>query len=175
MLGYVLHREQVIESGAVTGVLADLGFTDNGDPGGIDLAMGGPVLAGVGVYLNDSFGNLGRGDTVTPVLTLLGESSVSVAARTSYIDAGATATDNVDGNISASIAVTGSVDLAIVGSYTLTYNVVDFAGNPATPVTRNVSVTPNDKTGGGGGGAVAFFTLIFLLTSLMAAQRIRPK
>ena len=171
--GYVLHREQIIEGGAVAGVLADLGFADNGDPGGLDLAMGGPVLGGVGVYLNDSFGNLGRGDAVPPVLTLLGNASVSVASRSAYSDAGATAEDNIDGDISASITVTGAVNLALVGSYILTYNVVDFAGNPATPITRNVNVTP--ATGGGGGGTIAYLTLVFLLISLMAALRNRPR
>ena len=174
--GYVLHREQIIESGAVAGVLADLGFSDNNDPGGVDLAMGGPVLAGVGVYLNDGFGNLGRGDAVPPVLTLLGQASVSVPSGSSYNDAGATAEDNIDGTINPnSIVVTGSVNTAVVGGYTLTYNVTDFAGNPATPITRSINVTPAAGTGGGGGGAIANLTLIFLLISLLAAQRYRPR
>ena len=87
-------------------MLADLGYSDFDDPGGVDLAMGGSVLDGVGVYLNDSFGNLGRGDAVPPILTLRGEATVSVASRTTYNDAGATADDNIDGDISASVTVT---------------------------------------------------------------------
>jgi hypothetical protein len=93
---YVLHREQIIDGDARAGVLADLGFTDDGNPGGADLAMGGASLAGVGVYLNDGSGNLGRGDAVPPVLTLLGQASVSVDSGSVYTDAGATALDGPD-------------------------------------------------------------------------------
>ena len=39
-----------------------------------------------------------------------------------------------------SITVTGSVNTAVVGEYTLTYNVTDAAGNAATKVTRTVVV-----------------------------------
>ena len=61
---------------------------DDGDAGGVDLALGGRGNAGVGVWLNDSAGNLGLGDAVPPELTLSGEASVSVPANTSYADAG---------------------------------------------------------------------------------------
>ncbi len=168
--GYTLHREQIIDSGAVAGVLIELGDTDANDPGGVDLAMGGEAQGGLGVYLNDGFGNLGRGDAVPPTLTLLGEASVSIPAKSSYRDAGATAEDNIDGNISARVAASGSVNTAVVGSYVLTYNVVDFAGNSATPITRNVSVTPASGGGGGGGGTISYFTLLSLLLGLMTMQ-----
>jgi len=107
---------------------------------------------------------------VPPTLTLLGEASVSIPAKSTYRDAGATADDNIDGNISARVATSGSVNTAVVGSYTLTYNVVDFAGNSATPITRSVSVTPASGSGGGGGGTISYFTLLSLLVSLMAMQ-----
>ena len=152
----------------MAGVLADLGFSDNGDPGGVDLAMGGPVLAGVGVYLNDSFGNLGRGDTVAPVLTLLGDASVNVPARSVYVDAGAAAVDNIDSNVT--VVVTGMVNVAVVGGYTLTYNATDFAGNAATPVVRNVTVTPASGTGGGGGGTISIGLLVTLFGLLLFGQ-----
>jgi len=48
-------------------------------------------------------------------------------------------TDNVDVGLTAT--VTGAVNTATVGTYTLTYNVSDAAGNAATAVTRTVSVT----------------------------------
>ena len=60
--------------------------------------------------------------------------------------------------------MTAAVNTAIVGNYTITYNVADVAGNDAAPVTRTVRVTPAVGTGGGGGGAmslVLFFLLIF--------------
>jgi uncharacterized protein YjbI with pentapeptide repeats len=79
-------------------------------------------------------------DTTAPVITLLGSTPVTVEAGTVYSDDGATATDTVDGNLTASIVVTSNVKTAFVGGYTVTYNVSDSAGNAATAVTRTVNV-----------------------------------
>jgi len=166
--GYTLHSEQIIDSGATSALLVDLGDADNGDPGGVDLAMGGATQGGLGIYLNDGLGNLGRGDAVPPVLTLLGSATVSIQARTTYSDAGASALDTIDGDISRSVTVSGAVNTGTVGSYTLTYNVTDFAGNAATPITRTVTVTP--ASGGGGGGIISIFTLLSLLLGILLSR-----
>ena len=79
-------------------------------------------------------------DTTIPVLTLTGSSPFTHQQGTSYTDAGATASDNIDGNISANITMTGTVNTSVAGSYTLTYNVSDAAGNNATAITRTVNV-----------------------------------
>ncbi len=79
-------------------------------------------------------------DTTAPVITLTGSSTLTHQQGTSYTDAGATASDNISGNISANIVVTGTVNTAVAGSYILTYNVSDAAGNAATAVTRTVNV-----------------------------------
>ena len=165
---YTLHSEQILDLDSGSGVLTNLGDADDGDSGGVDLAMGGRGNAGVGVWLNDSAGNLGLGDAVIPVLTLTGEASVSVPAKSNYIDAGATALDNIDGNISPSIIVSNSVNTSIVGSYIVTYNVQDRAGNPAAQISRSVNVTPASGGGGGGGGAVSYWLLAFLLAMNIA-------
>ncbi|NNC58062.1 MAG: DUF5011 domain-containing protein, partial [Woeseiaceae bacterium] len=171
--GFELHGEQIVDGGAVVGVLAELGFTDVGDPGGVDLALGGAPQAGSSVYLNDGFGNLGRGDAVSPVLTLNGAASVDVPAGSNYVDQGAVAEDNIDGDISAAIVVSAAVNTALVGSYTVTYNVSDSAGNEAAPITRTVNVTPATGSGGGGGGgggATGPLLLFFLaLAAYLAA------
>jgi len=162
--GFDLHREQIVDFDSAVGVLTELGMTDVGDPGGVDLAIGGAFAAGLGIYLNDGFGNLGFGDAVPPVLTLLGEALVEIPSGNSYTDAGATAEDNIDGDISASVVVTAAVNTAIVGDYIVTYNVTDLAGNDAAPITRTVRVTPAAGAGGGGGGATSavwFFLLMF--------------
>jgi ABC-type oligopeptide transport system substrate-binding subunit len=52
---------------------------------------------------------------------------------------GVSATDEEDGNLTSSITVSGSVDLTVPGSYTLTYNVTDTDGSTTT-VTRTVVV-----------------------------------
>ena len=160
---FVLHAEQIVDIGARAGVLADLGFADSGDPGGVDLALGGALAAGTAVYLNDSAGNLGLGDAVAPVITLNGESVVNVPSGTAYSDAGANASDNIDGDISARVVVNNPVNTAVVGAYTVTYNVSDFAGNPAVQLTRTVNVTAATGRGGGGGGSVGYSALALLL------------
>jgi hypothetical protein len=78
-------------------------------------------------------------DTVKPVIVLNGSSTVSINLNQTYTDAGATATDANSG-INGSITMTGTVDTATAGTYTLTYNVSDKAGNAATAVTRTVTV-----------------------------------
>jgi hypothetical protein len=57
-----------------------------------------------------------------------------------YNDAGATASDDVDGDLTSSIVVTNPVDPNTVGTYTVRYNVSDSAGNAADEVTRTVEV-----------------------------------
>ena len=78
-----------------------------------------------------------------PVITLLGETEVSLELGSTYTDTGATAVDNIDGDITANIAVVSTVDVNTVGTYTVTYNVSDAAGNAATQVTRTVTITPD--------------------------------
>ena len=77
---------------------------------------------------------------VLPVIRLLGNASVFVELGTAYTDAGATASDSTGGIITSSIVITGTVDNNTVGNYTLFYNVSDAAGNPATQVSRTVTV-----------------------------------
>lgn len=82
-------------------------------------------------------------DMVDPVITLKGQTTLEVIKGTNYIDAGATATDDRDGNITANIITAGDAvnTNANAGStFTVTYNVMDAAGNPAIEVTRSVSI-----------------------------------
>lgn len=81
-------------------------------------------------------------DTTPPVLTLNGTDQLHECA-TGFADPGATAHDDVDGDLSAQIAVSGSVDAANPGTYTLEYSVSDAAGNIAT---ASRSVTVEDTT-----------------------------
>ncbi len=62
-------------------------------------------------------------DVTVPVITLTG-ADVSQEVGGSYTDAGATASDNIDGDITNNIVVAGqTVDPNTVGEYTITYNV----------------------------------------------------
>ncbi|WP_299075292.1 CotH kinase family protein [uncultured Paraglaciecola sp.] len=82
-------------------------------------------------------------DTTAPVITLNGAGSVVIVAGEVYQDAGATATDNVDGEMGSQIVVTGNVDNNLPGEYKLLFNVSDQAGNSATTMERLITVQPN--------------------------------
>ena len=75
-----------------------------------------------------TFGGVKVKDTTAPVIALVSDANVTIYSGTSYTDAGATASDNVDGNITSSISVTNPVDSNTVGTYTVTYSVSDSAG-----------------------------------------------
>ena len=79
-------------------------------------------------------------DTVKPVITLIG-GDITVTLGNAYIDAGATAADDVDGDITADINTTTNVDTSVAGTYMVKYNVKDQAGNMADEVTRRVVVS----------------------------------
>jgi len=86
-------------------------------------------------------------DTTPPVITLNGAAELNITVGETYIDAGATATDDRDGDISADIVIHNTVDTATAGNYTVTYDVNDSAGNAAVQVLRivNVVVDSNKK------------------------------
>ena len=95
----------------------------------------------------DTVGNVSNGsftvtiqDTTKPVITLNG-GTVNLNVGDTYIEQGATATDTVDGDLTASIITAGSVNTASPGAYTITYNVTDAHGNAATTVLRTVNVS----------------------------------
>jgi hypothetical protein len=79
------------------------------------------------------------GDTVPPVLSIIGQNPVVAECGGPYADAGATATDNKDGDITSRIQVENKVDTPKVGTYQVIYRVTDAAGNAAT-ATRTVKV-----------------------------------
>ncbi|MCF6218014.1 MAG: DUF5011 domain-containing protein, partial [Gammaproteobacteria bacterium] len=87
----------------------------------------------------------GATDTTVPEITLAGENPLDLSVGDTYVDPGATASDNVDGNVTAHIVVAGDVvDTAAVGAYIVTYDVSDAAGNSATPLTRTINVRDQD-------------------------------
>jgi len=92
-----------------------------------------------GVKVDDN-GTSSNPDTTPPVLTLLGDNPVNLIVGASYTDLGATATDNVDGDVTANIMTVNPVDTTTAGTYTVTYDVNDTAGNDAESVIRTVVV-----------------------------------
>jgi|TARA_B110000091_G_scaffold199978_1_gene230307 hypothetical protein len=68
-------------------------------------------------------------DNTAPVVTLIGESSITVMQNDTYVDLGATAIDNVDGDLTSNISTTSNVDTSTLGTYTVTHSVSDASGN----------------------------------------------
>lgn len=87
------------------------------------------------VYVNDT-----EIDNINPVITLLGSANISISKGTIYNDAGATASDNKDGNITARIIKTGTVNINQKGKYYIKYDVTDLSGNKATTIIRTVII-----------------------------------
>jgi hypothetical protein len=85
---------------------------------------------------------IGAFDTTSPVITILGDNPASIIQGATYTDAGATAQDNVDGDITSAIQTTINVDTSTTGTnYSVTYTVSDGAGNVATAI-RAIHVVP---------------------------------
>jgi endoglucanase Acf2 len=109
--------------------------------GSVPVTTSGSVGDAAGTYTityraADSAGNTATAtrtvivaDTTAPVITVVGQASVTHEQGTPYADPGASAIDTVDGSVA--VVTTGSVGDA-VGTYTLTYTATDAAGNSAT-------------------------------------------
>ena len=117
----------------------------------------------VGCDAGDAAGNLASielpveiQDTVAPVVVLLGNALETVEGGDAYIDAGATASDQRDLisvdltsliTVETTLQVGGGaptpvagVDTFVIGTYVLTYTVIDAGGNPDS-ITRTVIVS----------------------------------
>ena len=107
------------------------------------------------LYVTDDDGQIGQVsvsvtvkealDITKPVITLLGNAEVNLTVGEVYTDVGATATDNVDGNITDKIVMHSDVNSAKVGTYTVTYDVNDSAGNVADRVRRVIHIIEDSE------------------------------
>ena len=81
-------------------------------------------------------------DGIGPVISLTGSSTLNLNVGDAYVELGATASDVIEGTVTATAS--GAVDTNSAGTYTVTYNAGDANGNAATPATRTVVVVaPN--------------------------------
>ena len=131
----------------------DLGasWTDNVDGTGIPTKRGNVDVLLPGNYSvifnhTDAAGNAAQEvtrtvtvvDTTAPVIFLNGDNYLSHEAGEEYIDQNATWTDIVDG--SGVVLAEGQVDTTMPGTYVLSYNYTDQAGNVATAIMRTLTV-----------------------------------
>lgn len=86
-------------------------------------------------------------DTTPPTITLNGSSVVHVECGIeTYSEAGAVGADDVDGAVAVTIGG-DTVNSGALGTYVVTYDAVDEAGNPAQQVTRTVIVRDTTAPG----------------------------
>ncbi len=166
---FSLAPEQIVSSGMRRGLLVDF----NGDDS-LDLIMVGRAADVLEIHANNGIGRLGLGDRIAPDLQLVGEATIKIAAGEEYLDPGATAIDDIDGDISDKIEITGSINSAVVGTQTITYSVADKAHNSAI-IKRTVIVGVNVGTGGSGGGIIglAFVIALSVLSATLRRRKTR--
>lgn len=85
-------------------------------------------------------------DNRAPLIRLNGDNPHFIEAAPGYIynDAGATCTDEVDGDLSKDMNVSGeNINGAMVGEYLVSYDCKDATGNEANTLTRTVKVEDN--------------------------------
>lgn len=153
----------VAQGGTYTDNAANIGGLDATDgiltttssPTAISVDTSAVNTSLVGTYTvtysaTDSLGNTGTTtrtvnvtDQTAPTITLNGSATVTVAQGGTYTDAGVTLSDNVDSpaTLAGFLVTSNPVNTSTVGSYTVTYNVHDTAGNNALQVIRTVNVT----------------------------------
>ena len=112
---------------------ADINVTDVGDQ------LVTYSVADAGGNTNTATRTVTVQDTTAPILTLIGDSNLTHNLNTAWVDPGYDANDTLDGNLTASVSISGTVDVNTTGTYTLNYSVSDTAGN-MTDVNRTVNV-----------------------------------
>ena len=125
----------------------DLGFTFNTD----SLTVGEklPVFKGIlsyahgnwKIYPRNRTDVSKRGDLIPPYIVRDGADTVYHVKGTKYDDIGATACDDMDGDITSDLVIDEpAVNINVAGTYIVTFDVKDAAGNPAPQLKRVVIV-----------------------------------
>lgn len=89
--------------------------------------------------------DIGLLDLTPPVITIKGLDKISLIVGENYIEEGAIALDDYDGDISNNIIITGFVDTSIPGLYTIFYDVTDLSGNQAVKISRIVEILTSQQ------------------------------
>jgi hypothetical protein len=83
-------------------------------------------------------------DMTPPIVTLNGPDTIIISVHTAYIEYGATAYDNVDGDLTTRITIGGYIDTMRNGTYLLYYSAIDNSGNTGTAI-RTIIITRGES------------------------------
>jgi len=103
-------------------------------------------------YATGPFCETDNGGNNAPVITILGDNPFRITVGNTFTDPGATASDAEEGDITARISASSTVNTSVVGTYTVTYTVTDTPGLSDQEI-RTVIVEEEGSNGGGGGGS----------------------
>jgi peptidoglycan/xylan/chitin deacetylase (PgdA/CDA1 family) len=104
-----------------------------------NILLSAVIISGVLIQTNVlAFDALSR-DRTPPIITIVGNNPMTITVGEMYVDAGATAADNIDGDLTPSIRTINTVNTKHTGSYIVVYRVADKSRNLATAI-RRVSV-----------------------------------
>lgn len=126
----------------------DPGFqaSDNYDGDLTDQVVRTETPTSITYTVSDSFGNetsvvrtLVCQDIVAPSITLNSGDALIIPKDSVFTDPGFVASDDVDGDLTASVVTSGTIDSTIYGKQYLTYQVTDSSGNTAQ-IQRTVTV-----------------------------------
>lgn len=78
-------------------------------------------------------------DTIAPTIELSGDTTIRVFENGTYEEPGYTASDNIDGDVSANVHINSTLDINKQGTYEIVYTVSDSSGNESS-VKRQVEV-----------------------------------
>lgn len=90
-----------------------------------------------------------------PQITLSGGNPMRIEEGQPWVEPGYTALDGANNDVSAKVRVTGTVDTATPGTYTVTYAADSVDGNQTMTVTRTVIVTPKKTVSPSTGTSIA--------------------
>lgn len=95
------------------------------------------IIDGDYVISNEVFFTL---DNTPPVIDVIGDDVITIVQNSGpYVDAGATAVDQLQGSVPVTVTGDDIVDVSTIGTYTITYNANDGCGN-SSEETRTVNV-----------------------------------
>ena len=127
-------------SAVLTSQIVTTGALDTSTVGTYTLTYSVSDAAGNSTSITRTYIVSAAADTTAPVITLTGSSTINLTVGDTFTDPGATATDNVDGDLTSSITTSGTVNTSTAGTYTIDYSVSDAASNTAS-VQRTVIVS----------------------------------
>ncbi|MFD2916960.1 immunoglobulin-like domain-containing protein [Psychroserpens luteus] len=151
--GSTVNESYCLPNGCYDFVITDVygdGMCCSYGNGAFSVTSGSTTLASGGSFASSDVTNFclgGVADTEKPVISLTGSATINLTVGDTYNELGATATDNIDGNLTSSIVISGTVNSNTAGTYTRNYNVSDAAGNAADQVSRSIVVSPASTSG----------------------------